>query len=102
MNCFTGAFLIPYFVSLALIGVPLFFLELSFGQFASLGPIKIWIVNPAFKGVVFKNVIMFLLFINKPEKNLDVFGRNKKFMFHSYLINYTNKQSTILKVWGLP
>lgn len=54
--CFTGAFLIPYFVSLALIGVPLFFLELSFGQFASLGPIKIWIVNPAFKGVDFKNV----------------------------------------------
>lgn len=53
-----GAFLIPYFVSLALIGVPLFFLELSFGQFASLGPIKIWIVNPAFKGLGFAMTIV--------------------------------------------
>lgn len=53
-----GAFLIPYFVSLALIGIPLFFLELSFGQFASLGPIKIWIINPAFKGLGFAMTII--------------------------------------------
>ena len=35
---------------LALVGLPLFFLELVFGQFASLGPIAIWKVMPLFKG----------------------------------------------------
>ncbi|XP_062616275.1 sodium- and chloride-dependent glycine transporter 1-like [Saccostrea cucullata] len=53
-----GAFLIPYFVCLVLIGIPLFFLELSFGQFASLGPIRIWVVNPAFKGLGFAMTII--------------------------------------------
>ena len=46
----TGAFLIPYFGTLALVGLPLFFMELSFGQFASLGPIAIFSINPLFKG----------------------------------------------------
>ncbi|KAK2175470.1 hypothetical protein NP493_729g00034 [Ridgeia piscesae] len=36
---------------LALCGLPVFFLEVSFGQFASLGPLSIWRVNPLFKGV---------------------------------------------------
>jgi solute carrier family 6 amino acid transporter-like protein 5/7/9/14 len=31
-------------------GLPLFFMELSFGQFASLGPISIWRLSPIFKG----------------------------------------------------
>lgn len=46
-----GAFLIPYFLCLVLIGVPLFYLELCLGQFSSLGPIKIWRINPWFKGL---------------------------------------------------
>lgn len=46
-----GAFLVPYFLSLLVLGVPLFFMELNFGQFASLGPLKIWRMNPAMKGV---------------------------------------------------
>ncbi|KAI0229899.1 Sodium- and chloride-dependent glycine transporter 1 [Lamellibrachia satsuma] len=52
-----GAFLIPYFVMLLLVGVPLFFLELSFGQFASLGPIAIWNVNPLMKGLGYAMVV---------------------------------------------
>src|SRR6218665_503797 len=48
---FPGAFLIPYFGTLALVGLPLFFLELSYGQFASLGPIAAWSLNPLFKGM---------------------------------------------------
>ncbi|ESO08856.1 hypothetical protein HELRODRAFT_140021, partial [Helobdella robusta] len=52
-----GAFLIPYFGTLALVGIPLFFLELSFGQFASLGPIAIWKINPLFKGLGYSMVI---------------------------------------------
>ena len=50
MRYLTGAFLIPYVIMLALVGLPLFFMELAFGQFASLGPITIWRINPLFKG----------------------------------------------------
>ncbi|XP_072361164.1 sodium- and chloride-dependent neutral and basic amino acid transporter B(0+)-like [Scyliorhinus torazame] len=46
-----GAFLIPYTLMLALLGVPLFFLESSFGQFASLGPVAVWKAVPILQGV---------------------------------------------------
>ena len=36
---------------LAVVGLPLFYMELAFGQFASLGPITIWKINPLFKGL---------------------------------------------------
>uniref|UniRef100_A0A8C4MPT4 Solute carrier family 6 member 14 n=1 Tax=Equus asinus asinus TaxID=83772 RepID=A0A8C4MPT4_EQUAS len=36
---------------LALAGLPLFFLECSLGQFASLGPVSIWRILPLFQGV---------------------------------------------------
>ena len=45
-----GAFLIPYFIFLLLCGIPLYFLELAFGQFASCSPLTIWSVCPLFKG----------------------------------------------------
>lgn len=45
-----GAFLIPYTVSLLLMGLPVFFMELSFGQYASLGPISVWSISPLFTG----------------------------------------------------
>ncbi|KAJ8038594.1 Sodium- and chloride-dependent glycine transporter 2 [Holothuria leucospilota] len=48
-----GAFLIPYFIMLALAGLPLFFLEVSFGQYCSEGPIKAWRALPMMRGVAF-------------------------------------------------
>ncbi|XP_068004646.1 sodium- and chloride-dependent glycine transporter 2 [Melanerpes formicivorus] len=42
-----GAFLIPYLMMLALAGIPIFFLEVSLGQFASQGPVSVWKAIPA-------------------------------------------------------
>ncbi|XP_067852724.1 sodium- and chloride-dependent neutral and basic amino acid transporter B(0+)-like isoform X2 [Heptranchias perlo] len=53
-----GAFLIPYTLMLALAGMPMFFLESSFGQFASLGPVAVWKAVPMLQGVGITMVIV--------------------------------------------
>ncbi|XP_033759005.1 sodium-dependent proline transporter-like [Pecten maximus] len=46
-----GAFIIPYVIMLVIAGVPLYFLELSLGQFASQGPVTVWNLCPIFYGI---------------------------------------------------
>ncbi|CAH1777630.1 unnamed protein product, partial [Owenia fusiformis] len=53
-----GAFFIPYILMLVLCGIPLFYMELCFGQFASLGPISIWKVSPLFKGIGYGSCLL--------------------------------------------
>ncbi|ODN00037.1 Sodium-dependent nutrient amino acid transporter 1 [Orchesella cincta] len=43
--------LIPYLIVLFFIGKPIYFLELSIGQFCSYGQVKCWEMSPFFKGV---------------------------------------------------
>lgn len=49
-SAIAGAFLIPYTLNIFLTGIPLFFFELSFGQFSSQSPVAIWSAIPLLKG----------------------------------------------------
>uniref|UniRef100_T1KQK1 Transporter n=3 Tax=Tetranychus urticae TaxID=32264 RepID=T1KQK1_TETUR len=53
-----GAFLIPYTIMLLFVGLPLFFMELAFGQYASEGPITIWKISPLFQGLGYAMFLM--------------------------------------------
>ncbi|XP_062602139.1 uncharacterized protein LOC134263777 isoform X2 [Saccostrea cucullata] len=46
-----GAFFIPYTIMLIFCGIPLVYMELAFGQYASLGPVTVWRAVPIFKGI---------------------------------------------------
>ncbi|XP_046569971.1 sodium- and chloride-dependent glycine transporter 1-like [Haliotis rubra] len=46
-----GAFLIPYFVGIITCGVPLFFLEVTIGQFSNMSATHVWVICPLFKGI---------------------------------------------------
>lgn len=46
-----GVFLIPYFMMLLVCGIPLFFLELGFGQYSQKSPLTIFNSIPLFKGI---------------------------------------------------
>ncbi|XP_077385748.1 sodium- and chloride-dependent neutral and basic amino acid transporter B(0+) [Festucalex cinctus] len=46
-----GAFVIAYFIMLALFGIPLYFLESAIGQFSSQGPVNVWRAVPLLQGV---------------------------------------------------
>ena len=47
-----GAFLVPYFLFLTLIGIPMMYMEMSISQFFQVGNIKLWqLVNPYMKGI---------------------------------------------------
>ena len=54
----SASFLIPYVIILVMAGLPLFFLEMAFGQFWSLGPISVWKALPLLKGEQVSLVIL--------------------------------------------
>ncbi|XP_026324527.1 sodium- and chloride-dependent glycine transporter 1-like [Hyposmocoma kahamanoa] len=53
-----GAFLIPYFLTLVICGIPLVYLETTLGQFASVGCISVFNINPLFKGAGYATIIL--------------------------------------------
>ena len=49
----SGAFLIPYFIMLVFLGLPLFYMELALGQFHRSGALLIWKhLCPVFTGKI--------------------------------------------------
>ena len=53
-----GAFLIPYTIMLLFIGIPCFFMEISIGQYAALGPVTIYSnLSPLFKGKIYNSIL---------------------------------------------
>ena len=65
-KCFSssssGAFLIPYFISVILLGIPLLFLELAIGQSLRQGPIGVWkAIHPYLSGVGLASAVVCVL-----------------------------------------
>lgn len=75
--CISGAFLIPFVIMLFITGIPLVYLELSFGQFASSGVVSIWKASPLFEGKWYRlNLLRFLLTVFNSFQSI----RNSNFM----------------------
>lgn len=53
-----GAFLIPYFLCWCIAAVPVFFMEVSIGQFLGEGGISVWNLCPIFRGVGIANTLI--------------------------------------------
>ncbi|XP_033119227.1 sodium- and chloride-dependent neutral and basic amino acid transporter B(0+)-like isoform X3 [Anneissia japonica] len=53
-----GAFLIPYAIMLVFAGLPVFFMEVSLGQYSSSGPATAWKISPMFRGIGYGMILV--------------------------------------------
>ena len=82
--CVAGAFLIPYFIFLFVMGMPLVMLEMAYGQFSSLSPIAVWKMAPLFEGTVMRDFCCKCVLLAK--LSLPFFGRGTFFPPFIYLL----------------
>jgi len=59
-------FIIPYVVAHFLVSKPMYYFEMCIGQFVSRGPVKVWALSPALKGIgygqVFAGVLVLIYY----------------------------------------
>ncbi|XP_022337036.2 sodium- and chloride-dependent glycine transporter 1-like [Crassostrea virginica] len=53
-----GAFLVPYFLFMFLCAMPMMFLEMTVSQYSNLGPGRVWVCCPLFKGVGYGMIVL--------------------------------------------
>ncbi|KAK3589108.1 hypothetical protein CHS0354_017450 [Potamilus streckersoni] len=79
-----GAFIIPYFTVLILGALPIFFMEMSLGQFHREGPITVWKIVPICKGIGYASC--FMAYIVAFYYNV-VIGWSFFYLFSSFTLN---------------
>jgi SNF family Na+-dependent transporter len=53
-----SAFVLAFSVMLMVIGLPIFFLEITIAQFSKFGPLEVWKIVPAFRGLGFSSLLL--------------------------------------------
>lgn len=79
-------FLIPYVLIALVGGIPIFFLEISLGQFMKAGSINVWNICPLFKGELppgptLSSPIFQIIGMRAREHNMTVTHLKKSFDF---------------------
>lgn len=59
-----GAFLVPYFLFMFLCAMPMMFLEMTVSQYSNLGPGRVWVCCPLFKGFIVLNKFYFIIHLH--------------------------------------
>lgn len=54
-------FVLPYFISMFLLGIPLTFMQMALGQYSEKGPVGMWCICPLLKGVGVANVFLLVI-----------------------------------------
>ncbi|KAI2800372.1 Sodium- and chloride-dependent GABA transporter 1, partial [Blomia tropicalis] len=57
-GAFHSAFLVPYLLCVCVLGVPLFLMEVSLGQYLQAGGVSVWNKIPILKGIGFASMVM--------------------------------------------
>ena len=65
----SGAFFVPYTIMLFFVGIPIFFIEVSLGQFTSNGPVTCWKFANLFRGK--KNILHYITWLNSLDDTND-------------------------------
>ncbi|XP_048245862.1 sodium- and chloride-dependent betaine transporter-like isoform X2 [Haliotis rufescens] len=79
-----GAFLILFMFFTIIGAIPCVFLEMTIGQFSQSGPIKVWNICPAFKGIGIGSVVVTWLFTSYDNIS---FAWYMYYLYHSFSPN---------------